>query len=338
MGKILPAAFVMLILLLGCTIQDAELPPEPHVPEIGCAFDNPPCDAGYDCVDNECALKPGCMYGNPPCDDNHTCSNNTCELREGCAYGNPPCEYGYACILGKCEGQVFDDDGRLTPYARSFRPEQFSLNLSALPELHPESYGNNYFEPGNYTVRVGDGFGKGDFLVKFVEFIPQNDSVNGRIIYEVFRKERDGNYYHYPTIDNTISRYSYTDMFGITIESPVYSWEIGSDENTLIYHPNCTVFMDYCEDEASGGHYAPNDYLSCAQRCDFDALPAETKEEKVIFSAIYPSGYGDLALFSVDLMKQCYRRNVDFLGFDPKKPRVGMKVYLAEGKSDIIGA
>ncbi|MFH1394167.1 MAG: hypothetical protein ABII71_03420 [Candidatus Micrarchaeota archaeon] len=336
--RIFLLSLLLALLLIGCVAKEGEdIGQGIPVTETGCSYGNPPCSEDFDCVDNECVLKQGCAYDTVSCGNDSLCTNNTCVLRDGCNYGNPSCGYGYSCSDNMCVAQIFADDGRLTEYARSLRPELFSLDLNLLAELHPESYGNNYLEPGNYTVRVGDGFGDGDLLVKFMEFIPQNDSVNGQIRFEVFRKERDGNYYHYPTIEDTITRYSYTDIFGIVIESPGYSWQIDPYENALIYHSSCTVFQDYCRDEGSGGHYSPG-YLECAQRCQFDALPEETKAEKGIFSAIYPAGYGDLALFSAGLMKSCYRRNVDFLGFDPKKPRIGMEVFLADGRSDIIGS
>ncbi len=231
--------------------------------------------------------------------------------------------------------QLYDRDGRLTGYARSQRHGMFSPDFDRLPKVHPEDYGNNYYEPGEYRVRVGDGFGKGDFLIKFVEFIPQNESVEGQIKFEVFKKESDGNYYHFPTEEDTISRYSYTDIYGIVIESPLFSWQINSQENPLVYHPNCTVFFDYCDDE--NGHYT-GDYLKCSGRCEFDAFANETKVQQGIFSAVYSDEYEDMAEFSADLLERCYNKNVDFLGYDSGKERIGMKVYSGEKSSEIIGS
>ena len=44
---------------------------------------------------------------------------------------------------------LYDEDGRLTDYARSLAPPMLELDLSKLPKLYPERYGNNYFEPGD---------------------------------------------------------------------------------------------------------------------------------------------------------------------------------------------
>ncbi len=222
------------------------------------------------------------------------------------------------------EPRLYDENGRLTDYARSFRPDMFSLNFDELPKLYPEEYGSNYYEPGTYKVKLGDGFGKDDFLIKFVEFIPQNETIEGQIKFEVFRKESDGNYYHYPTYEDTVIRYGYTDIFGITIESPAYSWEINTGENTLIYHPDCTVYFDGSDD--------------CSERCGFDAVPGETKVQNGKFSAIYPENYSDVASFAAELLEQCYNENADFLGYDVEKPRVGIKVYLSESYSVLNGA
>ena len=221
------------------------------------------------------------------------------------------------------EPRLYEENGRLTDYARSFRPEMFSLDFDELPKLHPEEYGNNYYEPGTYKVKLGDGFGKGDFLIKFVEFIPQNETIEGQVKFEVFRKENDGNYYHYPSQEDTIIRHGYTDIFGITIESPAYSWEINTEENTIIYHPNCTVYFD-----GSGG---------CSERCKFDTVSGETKMQNGKFSAIYPGEYAELASFAAALLEQCHNENVDFLGYDVEKSRVGIKVYLSETYSVLNG-
>lgn len=50
---------------------------------IGCAYNKPPCEAEYDCIDNECVLKPGCAYNNPGCERGYRCRNNECILKGG---------------------------------------------------------------------------------------------------------------------------------------------------------------------------------------------------------------------------------------------------------------
>jgi hypothetical protein len=243
-------------------------------------------------------------------------------------------------ILNQTENktvEIYDEHGRLTADARKTRPDMFKLDPDQLPKLHPEEYGINYFEPGTYNVQVGDGFGKGNYLVKFMEFVPQNGSVKGHIRYEVFKKERDGEYYHFPTTQDTIKRYTYTDIFGIVIESPSYHWEINTEDNVLIYHDNCTVFFGYCDDEDMGEHFVGNDSIACSSRCVFDTFSNETMKAKGIFSAIYPEEYEDLATYSVGLMDSCYENNSEFLGFQVDKPRIGMKILIAEKLGFVFG-
>lgn len=83
-----------LILVSGCV----QLPSKP----LGCTYDNPPCVADYECINNTCILKPGCQYNNPSCDQNHSCINNTCILKSGCQYNNPPCDENRTCINNNC--------------------------------------------------------------------------------------------------------------------------------------------------------------------------------------------------------------------------------------------
>jgi len=251
-------------------------------------------------------------------------------------HGNPVYPAEHSCQNNTCVPDLYDEDGRLTYYARSQRPEMFSLDFDRLPKLHPEEYGNNYYEPGAYVIHPGDGFGKFNYLIKFMEFIPQGEGVNGQVIFEVFRKEADGNYYHFPTSQHALSRYSYTDIFDIVIESPDYSWQINPEENTLIYHSTCTVFYEYCDQEESSGHYANGDTYSCVQRCKFDAYDGEEKVEHGIHSAIYPAGYTDLAEFTIKMQEECYESNIEFLGYDVRKPRLGTKLYLGNSVGLIL--
>jgi hypothetical protein len=247
---------------------------------------------------------------------------------------------GYYCVDGSCappdEEELFDYEGRLTEYSRSLAPETLVLNLDKLPKLFPENYGNNYFDPGTYSIHVGDGFGKGDFLIKFMEF----DVDNGRIVFEVFKKERDGNYYHFPTDvnENFIYKYKYNQQFDMPIEIMVGSSTrnpLDATENILIYHPSCEIFFDYCKDENSE-HYA-TDSESCNWRCPFESNNDEIKIQEGIFSVTFPEGYETLADFSVGLLEQCYNNNIEFLGYNQEKSRIGIKVLLSNSGGPATG-
>lgn len=48
----------------------------------GCAYNNPPCSYGYECIDNSCELMQGCLYNNPPCEEGYFCLDNECILYE----------------------------------------------------------------------------------------------------------------------------------------------------------------------------------------------------------------------------------------------------------------
>ena len=230
----------------------------------------------------------------------------------------------YGCEGGKCIPKInqnlFDENGRLTNYALSLAPPLLKLNLNEPTKLYPEKYGNNYFKPGNYNINIGDGFGKNDFLIKFVEFNVDEQ----RIYFEVFKKEANGNFYHFPTDENFIYKNEIKDLFGIPLES--LSDSLNPVENILTYHPNCTVFYDYCYEE--GNYFYAGNSIACNWRCVFDANTDETKSEKGIFSSIYPKNYSVLANFSVALLEQCYNNDIDFLKYNPQKPRVGIKVLL----------
>jgi hypothetical protein len=240
---------------------------------------------------------------------------------------------GYTCVSGSCapprEEELYDNEERLSDYARSLAPETLALNLNELPKLYPENYGDNYFEPGTYTVHVGDGFGKGDFLIKFVEFNEENG-----ILYEVFKKESNGEYYHFPTDVNKISKYMYNQDFDIVLEKPDYTTH--PNENTLIYHSNCNTYFEYCDDESSD-YYAYGDPESCNWRCPFIANDNEVKVQESIYSAIYPQGYENLANFAVDLLEQCYNNDIQFLGYDQEKLRLGVKVLLSDSGGPMTG-
>lgn len=225
---------------------------------------------------------------------------------------------------------LYDLDGRLTDYARSLAPKMEPLNLNNLQKIHPESYGNNYFAPGTYTVHVGDGFGKGNFLIKFTEF-SLDDS---RTYFEVFKKESNGNYYHFPTDKNSIYKHQILDLFGIPIEFNVDTF--GKSENVLVYHSDCSDFYDYCSDETSY-FYADGSSKACNWRCPFSANDDEVISQKGIFSAIFPKAYAKLANFTEGLLEQCYSNDVKFLGFDPQKPRIGVKIILDDSGGPMTG-
>ncbi len=221
---------------------------------------------------------------------------------------------------------MFDENGRLTGYALSLAPPLLELNLNELTKLHPEKYGNNYFEPGDYNIHVGDGFGKNDFLIKFVDFNLDEQ----RIYFEIFKKETDGNFYHFPTKENSIYKNEIKDLFGISFES--LNDSLNPVENTLTYHPNCTIFYEYCY-EAGNYFYAGGSSIACNWRCAFDANTDETKSQKGIFSSIYPKNYKGLANFSVGLLEQCYDNTLGFLGYNQQKQRIGIKVILGESSA-----
>lgn len=102
---------ILSILLLGCTqighigennkaYNATNLPTEKN--QSGCLYNNPPCDASHECLNNLCILRKGYDYDNPPCLDNFECINDTCILKTGCQYNNPPCPTGYNCSGGAC--------------------------------------------------------------------------------------------------------------------------------------------------------------------------------------------------------------------------------------------
>lgn len=83
----------------------------------GCSNNNPPCEAGYECVDNHCTKK--CTEGNvcigntlyhqsANCDTQqiklcqYGCQNNDCITPKGCDYNNPACSSGYTCQNNQC--------------------------------------------------------------------------------------------------------------------------------------------------------------------------------------------------------------------------------------------
>lgn len=54
------------------------------IEKLGCATNTPPCTVNYNCINNECVLKPGCAYDNPPCESGYQCENNNCtKIRSG---------------------------------------------------------------------------------------------------------------------------------------------------------------------------------------------------------------------------------------------------------------
>ena len=84
----------------------------------GCAYDNPACSEGYECVFNECVEIPpetpdGCANNNPACSQGFECVNNACVAvtPDGCEYDNPSCELGYDCVNNECVlAQVPDEE------------------------------------------------------------------------------------------------------------------------------------------------------------------------------------------------------------------------------------
>ncbi len=83
----------------------------------GCAYNNPACQEGYECVFNECVqIQEGCQYNNPACDTGYECINNECipltenntseetnnNSQTGCLYNNPECQEGYECVNNEC--------------------------------------------------------------------------------------------------------------------------------------------------------------------------------------------------------------------------------------------
>ncbi|MBI2550338.1 hypothetical protein HYV83_04125 [Candidatus Woesearchaeota archaeon] len=79
--------------------------------EKGCSYNNPACNASYDCISNSCLLKSGCSYSNPSCDSNHSCTSNMCVLKEGCRYKNPPCNSSQICQNNKCFEHILSSGG-----------------------------------------------------------------------------------------------------------------------------------------------------------------------------------------------------------------------------------
>ena len=222
---------------------------------------------------------------------------------------------------------LYDEDGRLTDYARSLAPPMLELDLSKLPKLYPERYGNNYFEPGDYVVRVGDGFGKGDFLIKLIEFVPFDDEGKTYIKFEVFKRESDGNYYHFPTEKNSFGGYGgYLDLFGISLESNFDASTLESNE--VVYQPNCNVLYNSPSCPKTG----------CNYKCGFDPYIDEEKFQKGIFSVVLPVGHPDAAEKILEMLSSCYHRNTEFLGYNENKPRIGLKLkYREEGYKRTTG-
>lgn len=230
------------------------------------------------------------------------------------------CPMGFICSSGKCalppENLLFDGDGRLTDYALSFAPPMLNLNLNQLPKLHPENYGNNYFEPGTYTVKVGDGIGKGDFLIKFVDVNVCTNDCSSSLFFEVFKKEKDGNYYHYPTNDNKFIESEAKDFFGMVLKLQKFN---NVNNIQLTYLDSCSYFIEQCE-YTNGLCYI----------CYFDEKPGEIKLQSNNFTAIFPEEYPELASLNLEELKKCYNYQTSFLGFDPKKLRIGLNIKLSE--------
>jgi len=302
----------------------------------GCKYSNPVCGSDYDCTNNQCIKKQGCSYSNPVCENNYSCINNQCILKSGCQYNNPTCENGKQCSNNQCVSSLYDNEGRISDYARSFKPSMLTVYWSNIEKIYPEKYGKNYYNPGTYNAGVGDGFGKGDFLVKLVNFVPKDPVTfeGGYFEIEVFKKESDGHYYHYQTIENRIAHTSFFQLFDIALE---WLYDDSDSDNlyTFRYHDNCSVYFNYCSDASSP--FQTDSSLSCNWRCPFLANNDEAKSSKGKFSAIFPFAYKNLADFSVDALEKCYQNTVDFLGYDIDKFRIGIKVFSGASGSSLTG-
>ncbi len=60
------------------------------------------CPEGFEISGEGCIEQIGCEYNNPPCNESYNCINNTCVLKPGCEYRNPPCGQGEECIENEC--------------------------------------------------------------------------------------------------------------------------------------------------------------------------------------------------------------------------------------------
>jgi len=284
------------------------------IPKKGCEWGYPPCDADHQCIGNACVLREGCDFDNPSCSEHEYCTENHCYLKEGCEHGNPPCPEGHACQDGSCIEVLRDQYGRLTSYALSEYGGVEAPDLSSLEKLHPELYGTDHGDFGGHSMRLGDGFVVDDLLVKVTQFHPKNATSVGYIVFEVFRKEADGQYYHYPTRAYKVSRLEPARLLGIVIESPSYSYEIGSYENPLVFYPDCGSYNEGCS--------GPGCQIDCG-------------EEFAPGIVSYPEGYGELADFVSRSLDSTYPKTASFLGFDPGKD-VSVSVRLAERTGPIL--
>jgi len=75
---------------------------------VGCLYDNPVCESGYSCENNECTQiiqGTGCEFNDPACGLGFSCVNNVCaeDNPVGCEFNNPSCEAGYECVTNTCE-------------------------------------------------------------------------------------------------------------------------------------------------------------------------------------------------------------------------------------------
>jgi len=231
---------------------------------------------------------------------------------------------------------LFDKDGRISDTARSFG-KMSSLKLNKLTEIHPEDYGNNYYSPGTYVVEKGDGIGNGIFLIKFMEF-KNKSSLNAQIRTEVFKKEKDGNYYHFPTNEYTLSMPNANQLFDINIEllDRADYLELPSDQIKIIYHQSCQTFIDYCDDETHQ-MYAWEDTTQCNKRCPFTANTDQYQAKNGKYSTIFPEGSEELADTVVDILKQCDENTEDFLKIKLEKPRLGVQMLLGSDNPTMTG-
>lgn len=222
------------------------------------------------------------------------------------------------------------------------------LNLTKLPKIHPESVGTNYNHAGTYNVSVGDGFIKGDVLIKItnitLERTPGRRDAGAFV--RVFKKECDGRYYPLLVpLYSQLASGSVFDLYGLTIQLKEF---ISPTNITIIYYENCTGLFDYCDDPDSS--YYRSSPSACSTLCPFEALEvrsstdpsriifSETKASDGRFTVLLPSGYDELAEFTARAMKQCYNNVTAFLGYEPFKLRVGIQILeQASGSSAAVG-
>ncbi len=128
---VIAATILLALLIVGCNGPKKELVKQPAQQQViasapavaavdnganftlknGCSYNNPRCNASYDCVNNSCELRSGCDYSNPGCGQNSSCVDNSCTLKSGCKYKNPPCNSSQICQNNKCFEHILSSGG-----------------------------------------------------------------------------------------------------------------------------------------------------------------------------------------------------------------------------------